>query len=244
MILFTCATSHELQIVKSEIKKLKKCSEVEYLVSWMGNYETIFNLERFLSLRKPDFIVNIWVCGYKNEKFDLIQIWRVVNLAIGREVLLPIVFEFTKIESIASSEKIIYDLLEIWEENFVDMESFWIEFMANKYKIPRLIFKVPVDKIWEETKKFDYKKALELLWSNIDYKELIEKIEEFLLKNKPKKDYEFIKNHFKLTFSEFENLKKDIMKYETIFKKDFLEFFDENKEIGKREFLEKIKFYL
>jgi len=34
------------------------------------------------------------------------------------------------------------------------------------------------------------------------------------------------------------------MKYETIFKKDFLEFFDENKEIGKREFLEKIKFYL
>gem|GEM_PF-6225654 len=45
-------------------------------------------------------------------------------MANNKELIVPIFFEFSKIKSIASSEKIIYDKKEIFEEDFVDMESY------------------------------------------------------------------------------------------------------------------------
>ena len=45
---------------------------------------------------------------------------------------------------------------------YVDMESYAVEKLAEFYKIPRLIIKVPADKVWEETKNFDKKRALKI----------------------------------------------------------------------------------
>lgn len=56
------------------------------------------------------------------------------------------------------------------------MESFAIEYVSQKFQIPRIILKVPFDKAWEETKNFDRKKSLELLQKNIEWKKTIEKI--------------------------------------------------------------------
>ena len=46
---------------------------------------------------------------------------------------------------------------EIWvinDEMYFDMESWWIEFVASKYKFPRLILKIPFDSIKDIDFKF------------------------------------------------------------------------------------------
>ena len=67
-----------------------------------------------------------------------------------------------------------------WEGDFFDMESFGVEYIGQKYKIPRVLLKVPVDRIGEETKNFDYKKALTMLEHNIPYHEVLEKIKVYI----------------------------------------------------------------
>jgi len=207
--------------------------KISYLVSGMGNYNMIYSLTKFLQDNKNiDFVLNIWVCGYiplsqpfpPGEKGveNVIQIWRIKNIVNNKELIVPNFIDFSSIESIACSEKIIYDKKEIWEENFVDMESFWFEFVLEKFNLPRLILKIPVDKIWEETKNFDFNKAKAYLRENIDYKKLFEKIWEFLGtplnpplqegKNKLKKYFELLnltetqKNIFERLYNKYEVL--------------------------------------
>jgi len=274
-ILFVSALSAELKIVKQEVKNLqgelswkdkrgspggnisKTNLEISFFECGMGNYKTILNLTRFLEKNKFDFIVNIWVCGYsfspptKGElEGGVIQIWRIKNLANEKELIVPYFFEFSKIGSIISSEKIIYDISKIWEENFVDMESYWFELVCNSFNIPRIILKVPVDKIWEETKNFDYKKAKKFLKENINYKKLIEKIEKFLNKTSsqpsPLEEKELmikqkILNNYKWTFSEKIIIEKEVNRFIVLELWNLEEFFEENKELGKKEFLNKLK---
>ena len=176
-ILIVSALSSELKVIKEKVKSLKiKKLEIKFFESWMWNYKTILNLTEFLTNQDFDFIVNIWVCWYKKEIEKCIQVGRIKNLANNKELIVPIFFEFSKIKSIASSEKIIYDKKEIFEEDFVDMESYWFELVAEKFELPRIILKIPVDMIWEETKNFDFLKAKNFLKENIDYEKLFEKI--------------------------------------------------------------------
>ncbi|HCY21773.1 TPA: hypothetical protein DIC40_08245 [Patescibacteria group bacterium] len=63
------------------------------------------------------------------------------------------------------------------EENYVvDMESFAIDYVAQKFQIPRILIKVPVDQVGEETLAFDRDQALKLLEKNIDWKKIMEKV--------------------------------------------------------------------
>jgi len=256
-ILFVCALSPELKIVKQEIKKLdiSKNLEISFFVSGFWNYETIYNLTTFLSRNTFDFVVNIWVCWYTSEKSDLVQITRIFNLSNKKELISPIFVDFAKIESIFCSEEIVYSPISLhlgeteWVV-FVDMESFWFEFVLAKFAIPRMILKVPVDKIWEETKDFDYKKALEMLWNNIAYKKLILEIESYLkntslqpspLEERGQGIKDKIKNYFRLTFSEKIILEKLLNKIIVLKLVDLESFFEENKALQKKEFLEKLK---
>ena len=230
---------------------------LSYLVSGMGNYNMIYSLTKFLQDNKNiDFVLNIWVCGYSGQTqrsaptenvnighpqgvplqkngrgepcvHSVIQIWRIKNIVNNKELIVPNFIEFSSIESIACSEKIIYDGEEIWEENFVDMESFWFEFVLEKFNLPRLILKTPVDKIWEETKNFDFDKAKAYLRENIDYKKLFEKIWEFLspypnLSPKGRKGY--LEKYFQilnLTESQKTIFEKLYNKYEVLVWDDF-----------------------
>lgn len=63
------------------------------------------------------------------------------------------------------------------------MESRGFELVADKFRFPRLIFKVPYDRIGAETLAFDKKKALSLLANNLDYEELIRQILARVAKN-------------------------------------------------------------
>ncbi len=179
-ILIISALSQELKIIKDNIKILKiKDINVQFLCTWMWNYSTIYILTKYLEKNEVDFVVNIWICWYKSKKNDFIQIWRIFNFTTKKEILVPIFFEFWKIVSILCSETPVFDNKILKEENYVDMESFWVEFVLDKFKIPRIILKVPVDKIWKETKNFDHNKALKLLEKNISYKKLILEIQKY-----------------------------------------------------------------
>jgi len=246
-ILFISALSAELKIVKEEIKKLNsKNFEFGFLESWIGNYNTILNFTRFLEKNNNfDFVINIWVCGYNNIYKKVIQVWRIKNLSNNKEKIIPNFIDFWKIESIACSEYIVYNTKEIWEENFVDMESYGIELVAEKYNIARIILKVPVDKIWEETKNFDYKKAKKYLRENIDYRKLINEILEFLEKNNNEEIWKEIKEkilkNYKWTFSEKIILEKELNKFIVLKLWNLEEFFEENKSLNKKDFLTNLK---
>ncbi len=259
-ILIVSALSAELKIVKEEIKKLnifKNDLEISFFVSWMWNYKTILNLTGFLKENIFDFIVNIGVCWYKSPHphpnplpwrgegiEQVIQIWRIKNLSNSKELIIPNFIEFSKIESIASSEKIIYDEKEIWEENFVDMESFWFEMVSEKYNLPRIILKIPVDKIGEETESFDFLKAKKYLKENIDYEKLILEINRYLKKNNSNEIWKEIKEkilkNYKWTFSEKIILDKLINKIIVLELWNLEDFSEENKQLNKKEFFKKL----
>ncbi len=240
-ILFTSATSLELKKIKDIIKKDKHKAKIDFLNFWIWNYKTILNLTKHLKDHSYDFIVNIWICGYKKEK-NPIQVARIYNLSNKKELLIPINFRFLKLDSIACSDEIVYDEKYLLDEKYVDMESYWFELVLDDFEIPRIILKIPFDKIWsKKTKNYD-KKEIEKLMEKINYKKLIEEIIIFLDKYKSKEtDFSKYFDYYKLSFSEKIIFKKNYFKYETLTWKSFNKFFIENNDLWKKEFIKKLE---
>ena len=244
-ILIVCALSAELNNIKEIVKNLGlRDIKLSFFTTWMGNYNTILNLTRFLENNSFDFIINIWVCGYKTEKIDAFQVARIYNLANLKELIVPNLIDFLSLQSIACSDKIIFDSLLIWDENFVDMESYGFELVCDSFKIPRIILKIPVDKIWDETKKFDFEKAKKYLNENIDYKLLFEKISIYLENGEEKIDFEKYFKDFNFTFSEKEIFKKLYFRYKSLVWNDFDIYFEENNDLNKKLFLNNLEVFL
>lgn len=245
-ILVVSALSQELNAIKPKIKNLNlRNIKISYFSTWMWNYNTILNLTKFLSENKGfDFVINIWVCGYKDFYKDFFQVVRIFNFANKKELLVPNILDFWELESIFCSEKIIFNWKEIFEENFVDMESFGFETVLDSFSIPRIILKVPVDKIGEETINFDFKKSEKFLQDKIDYEKLFEKIEKYLKKIPEKIDFEKYFSNFSFTFSEKEIFKKLFHKFMALTWEDFEKYFEENKNFEKEKFLKNLQDYL
>jgi hypothetical protein len=252
-ILVVWALSQEINIIKEQIKKLYfKNIKTSFLTTWIGNYNMILNLTRFLE-KNPcfDFVINIWVCWYVDYTKDLLQIARIFNISNNKELIIPNLFNFWQLSSITCSEKIVYDSLNLDWENYVDMESYWFEKVCDSFVLPRIILKVPVDKIWLETKNFDFNKASILLKNNIDYKLLIDKIESYLdntftfQRNVVEKEkFEKYKIYFGFTFSENEIFKRLYYRYIALVNDDFNIYFDDNKELLKKNFLKELEKFL
>jgi len=244
-ILIVCALSAELNNIKEIVKNLGlRDIKLSFFTTWMGNYNTILNLTRFLENNSFDFIINIGVCGYKTEKIDAFQVARIYNLANNKELIVPNLIAFLSLQSIACSDKIIFDSLLIWDENFVDMESYGFELVCDSFKTPRIILKIPVDKIWDETKKFDFEKAKKYLNENIDYKLLFEKISIYLENGEEKIDFEKYFKDFNFTFSEKEIFKKLYFRYKSLVWNDFDIYFEGNNDLNKKLFLNNLEEFL
>ena len=117
-------------------------------------------------------------------KSDPIQVASVVNLHTEKEMIVPPFLQIAPLKTCFSSENVILEIpkfkKEIWfidDEMYFDMESRWVEFIASKYKYPRLILKVPFDFIWDD-KSVDEK----------DYKQIFSKIS-WILEDLPYPDY-------------------------------------------------------
>ncbi|MDR0859939.1 MAG: hypothetical protein LBO09_02955 [Candidatus Peribacteria bacterium] len=121
------------------------------------------------------------------------------HLSIGKEAIIPIFLKFAPLGKVISSE-VVVDTREMLKNSsfftpcegsrptqqqvaledggatYIDMESRGIELVAQHFQLPRLLVKVPVDEVGEETKQFDRGVALEKLRNQVDYKGLIEKV--------------------------------------------------------------------
>jgi hypothetical protein len=224
--------------------------KTSFLTTWKGNYNTILNLTRFLEQNSDfDFVINIWVCWRKKSlvsfsiEDNYIQVARIFNLANNKELIVPHLIDFWELVSIACSEKIVYEEDDLLWENFVDMESYGFEKVWDSFSLSRIIIKVPVDKVWLETKNFDFQKA-EILLKNLNYKELFKKIISYLWNNVDfhkkiveKEIFNEYKKYFWFTFSENEIFKKYYYKYLALIWNDFQNFFENNKNLNKKEFI-------
>ena len=280
-ILVVCALSQELNVVKKEIRKYKIPNlKIDFLQTWMWNYNTIFSLTKKLESKKYDFIINVWVSGYFWEKKeDFYQIWNILNIFTEKELIVPTYFKFWQLSTCLSSETGIiwynkekewlikdekiyvkknkmFDIYGNFDYNFflVDMESFGFEFVMEKYGIPRIILKVPVDKIWFETENFSYKKSLELLKNNINYEKLLFEIKKYLETIEINDiDLEKYFSFFYFSKNQKEKFLFLYRKYKILVWKDFDDFYnlflEENKEKTNKKqiwklFLEKLETYL
>ena len=192
-ILVVAAMPNELKAIKEWIKSanLKENLNIDYLCCGIWNYETISSLENYLTKNsEPTFIWNIWICGYcnlkKEKKSEPIQVASVINVHTEKEMIIPPFLQIAPLKTCFSSENIIYDKpelkKEIWtidDEMYFDMESWWVEFVASKWKYPRLILKVPFDFIGdnEDVKQENYK-ALDIILplQDLPYHDYLEKI--------------------------------------------------------------------
>lgn len=163
--LICCATPGELKVVKSKIKalKLKQQLQIDYLCTGIGNYATIATLSQYLTQHPENnfHLVNIGLCGYHSSKPIplLVQIARIKNADTHKEFLPPIQVQYAPLMSIYSSETILTERTFPESEGFVDMESWAIEYIADRWKLPRTLLKVPYDQIGAETLAFDRQKA-------------------------------------------------------------------------------------
>ena len=180
-ILIVSALPAELKTIKTQIKslKLKTKLAIDYLCTGMGNYAMIFALTKYLTenVGQDIFLVNIGICGYYSDTLPpaVVQIWRIKNLTTWKELLPPLPFLMGDITSIYCSEKLLMSWNIEWE-GFVDMESRGFEWVADHFRLPRLLLKVPCDKVGEETLNFDRTLALSKLAQGINYQDLIQKI--------------------------------------------------------------------
>lgn len=245
-ILFCIALPNEQKIIKQEIKNLEiKWIKIDFLLTWVWVLNSVYWVKNYISEKdKPDFIINVWVCGKTNTDFwDFFQVYRIKNLSSNKESLCPLYIENSSIKSIACSDKIITDNNSLWEEKFVDMESFWIDFICDKEKIPYIIIKKPFDMISKDSKKvniMDLENSL--IWFN--WQILINQIIDFLKLNQDKKNInnkiKLIKDKFKLTFSENELLKKYINK-NVAFNNNLDKTFENLWNLDKKDLLKSIK---
>ncbi len=241
-ILFVTALSWELKYLKKEIKKLKIPNlKVDFFTTWMWNYNTILNLTKYLSEKKYDFIVNIGSAWYvwNNKIQDIYQIARIKNLANQKEELIPINFKLYNLSTCLSSETPVSNIenLTIQEDFFlVDMESYGFELVGNNFNIPRLILKIPVDKIWEN---FDSKKFINKV-EKIDFNYILTSILQYLKSLPVKENLTFYFDYFKFTFTEKLIFERLYYRYQALHW-NFTELFEANKMSDKKKFLEILK---
>lgn len=239
-ILITAALAQELKTIKSNITKEKNHIKIDYLSTWVWNYNTILFLTKHLKENNYDFVINIWICWYIKDNKPF-QVARIINLNNNKELISPIGFKFLKLDSIACSESIIYNEVDLNWEKYVDMESFWFEMVCDNFKVPRIILKVPYDKIWsKETIDFKKDKALEKL-EQINFEKLLKEILNFLKKYKKEEiDLSKYEIYYKLSFAEKLIFEKLYYRYTSLTWKDFEKYFEKNKDFTKKEFMNKL----
>jgi len=204
-------------------------------------HSSILSLTQELSIHSYDFIVNYWVCWYSNQESNMIQVVRTLEAYTNKELIVPVLFKFWELASCLCSEKIIYDdslMQNIW---FVDMESYAVEKVCDYFRIPRIILKVPVDRVWDETRNFNRDKACKLLQANIDFTLLTQKISKYLDSIVEPIDLSIYTSHLKFSVSEQVIFQKYFQAYCSLSKESFDLFFEKYSHLEKKEFLQNMK---
>lgn len=144
MQLICAALPAELKVAKELWAK----KWVHFLCTWMGSYRTILTMTEFL-VQHPDVseILFVGVCGWINEKHDLVQVANVVNAHTGKEIIVPIAHKKAPLVTMLSSEKPIHDAVQMQGHYYVDMESRGVALVSEQFRKPCTIIRVPIDEI-------------------------------------------------------------------------------------------------
>lgn len=214
-ILIVCALPLETNILKEKIKNTKDL-KFSFLSTWVWNFNMIYSLKEYLETKtKPDFIVNIWVCWKLNNDFNnYFSVVKIKNSSNSKEALVPIFLPNLELKSILCSDKIVTSKDDLNWFEFVDMESFWFDFVLSKQKIPYLILKKPFDEVWIKSTNLDLSQIKHLLL-DFDFEKLFAEITKYLDKNSAIfSEVEILKfkHKFGFTFAETELFKKYLNK--------------------------------
>lgn len=194
-ILVVAATPNELKSIKEGIKSanLKTNIDIDYLCCGIWNYESISSLEHYLSEHnQPIFIWNIWICWFWNSsnklKLEPIQVANIINIHTEKEYVVPPFIQIATLKSCFCSECIVLEkpkfkkqISLVDDEMYFDMESWWVELVASKYKLPRVLMKIPFDLVWKETESLvgdseDMDIIISNMCKNLPYHDYLEKI--------------------------------------------------------------------
>ncbi len=242
-ILVVAALPIEMKTLK-RIFKSYSIAEVSFsfLRTWVWNYQTLYELQRYLWNNSVDFILNIGVCGKNSHETSphMFHVSRIKNFSNNRESLPHQYIPYENLQSIGCSEKIITDSSDMWEESYVDMESYAIDFIAKKYSLAYSIFKIPFDTVWATSISVVTQEIAKTIDSQ-EYLSIIHDIRDWCKDNRQEiPDWEKYKQHFWFTFTQTEILKKWYYKFRA-YGKDFDSFFHEHQHIPKKDFLEKMQ---
>lgn len=246
-ILICSAFPKEISAIKKKIKQLNLPLKVSFLQLGLWNYNTIFSLTKYLENHKIDFVINIWIAWIRNKKKNLKHFYQVSNIfeyETNKELIVPIFFKFWELLTCISANKPISNV-NVDFPVLLDMESFWFEFVMEKYNLPRLILKIPVDKSENDLKSINFDLATKKL-ENIDYEKMLLKVINFLNKFTQKDDLQ------KYMFLPFSVSEREIFRFlvkKYIFRKwdfdsFFYEFLDKNKNLPDKQKAKKILFEL
>lgn len=244
-LLIISALPLEINPIKDILKNVKINNfKISFLTTWVWNLNVVYSLKEYFDKKqKPDFILNIWTCWAKTWKdMSYFQVCRIKNLSNNKESIPPVYLKLTRLDEILCSDKVILKWDDLKSFEYVDMESYWIDFVCSKEKIPFLLLKKPFDIVWNNSKNLDLKN-LQISIRSIEFEEIIKLIWEYLEKNSPifsNLEMEKFKKKYLLTFSEFEIFKKFLNK-NIAFWVDKNQIFKDIRSLEKKEFLNKIK---
>lgn len=242
-LLIVVALAQELQVIKEQVKKLSITGlEIDFILSGIWSYNMIFFILEYIQKKwKPNFVMNLWVCGCREKKSEkLLQIVRIQSDSSDREELVPVYLSIWEFVSILSSERIVESSDAMKWENYVDMESYGVSFVSKKLNVPFIILKQPFDRVSKGSKAVDIWELKESLRA-INYESIITDILKWIERNNVAViNLGKYKQEFWLSFSEFEQFKKYYNKLQA-YKINFDNFYQKNKVLPKKDFLKKLK---
>ena len=92
-------------------------------------------------------ILFVGVCGWMNKKYDLVQVANVINAHTGKEIIVPIAQKKAPLVTMLSSETPIHEPAQMQGQHYVDMESRGVALVAEQFRKPCTILRVPIDEI-------------------------------------------------------------------------------------------------
>ena len=116
----------------------------------MGSAQTIFTLTKYL-VEYPDVdeLLFFGICGYVGEKKALVQVASTSHATQKKEYIIPATKILAPLVSMWTSDMPVHDRTRLEEvgKEYVDMESWGVAMVADRFKLACTILRVPYDEV-------------------------------------------------------------------------------------------------